>query len=85
MAQFTVERALASIFWMDENGRIHFANDTAINQYGYSLKEFQRLSILDINPNFDEKRYAETWAKSKEVQNLSFESSHVKRMVRSFR
>ena len=58
LAQFTVERALASIFWMDENGRIHFANDTAINQYGYSLKEFQRLSILDINPNFDEKRFS---------------------------
>lgn len=84
LAQFTVERALASIFWMDENGRIHFANDTAINQYGYSLKEFQRLSILDINPNFDEKRYAETWAKSKEVQNLNFESSHVKKNGEEF-
>lgn len=84
LARFTVERALASIFWMDEKGQIHFANDTALNKYGYSLKEFQKLSILDINTNFDEKQYGKIWEKSKQVKDLSFESSHIKKSGEEF-
>ncbi|WP_420388404.1 sigma 54-interacting transcriptional regulator [Roseivirga sp.] len=79
LAQFTVERALASILWMDEAGKIHFANHTAINQYGYTLEEFRQLSIFDINPNFNPKRYSKLWKESKHVQSLRFESSHLKK------
>ena len=79
LAQFTVERALASILWMDEQGSIHFANNTAINQYGYSLKEFEQLTIFRINPTFNYELYEKIWEESKQVQSIRFESTHVKK------
>ncbi|MEC7755071.1 sigma 54-interacting transcriptional regulator [uncultured Roseivirga sp.] len=79
LARFTVERALAAILWMDEQGCIHFANKTALEQYGYSSEEFNHLTIFEINPNFDRKKYAITWARSKQVQSLRFESSHLRK------
>ena len=84
LAQFTVDRALASILWMDKEGRIHFANQTAINHYGYSLEEFKRLNILEINPNFDAQRYGSLWQESKNVQSLHFESTHKRKDGQEF-
>lgn len=79
LSEFTVERALASVFWMDEYGALKFANETARIQYGYSASEFNQLSILDLNPNFNKESYAEIWARSKAEKRISLESSHFKK------
>lgn len=84
LARFTIDRALASILWMDESGQIQYANTTAINRYGYSLEEFQRLTIFQINPNFNKRNYGRLWEESKTVQNLRLESSHLKKNGEEF-
>ncbi len=79
LSQFTVERALASVFWMEESGDLKFANETARLQYGYSPEEFQELSILDLNKNFDSASFAKLWARSKVEKRIRLESSHFKK------
>lgn len=79
LSQFTVERALASVFWMEESGNLRFANETAQVQYGYSTEEFKVLNIFDLNPNFDKKLYAELWDRSKAEKRVRLESSHAKK------
>lgn len=76
LSNFTVERALASIFWMDETGSIRHANETACMNYGYSLAEFESMNIMDINHNFDATSYARLWKRFQREKRFSFESSH---------
>ncbi len=79
LSQFTVERALASVFWMEESGDLKFANETAQLQYGYTPEEFKALSILDLNKNFDTALFAKLWARSKVEKRIRLESSHFKK------
>lgn len=79
LSEFTVERALASIFWMDENGSLNFANETAQSQYGYTADEFVKMNITQINQNFDEGAYANLWKRSKLEKRVRLESSHFKK------
>lgn len=76
LSEFTVSRALASILWMDEHGKIYFANQTAVEQYGYSKEEFEKLSLFDINRNYDPKLFDGLWARSKKELRVYIESSH---------
>lgn len=79
LSEFTVERALASIFWMDEVGSVSFANEKAQSQYGYTADEFVEINITQINPNFDKRAYADFWEKSKREKRVRLESSHRKK------
>lgn len=79
LSEFTVERALASVFWMDQAGDLNFANETALSLYGYTAEEFVTLNITQINPNFDDKAFADLWGKSKKEKRVRLESSHCKK------
>ncbi len=79
LSEFTVERALASIFWMDEKGDLTFANKTAEQQYGYTEDEFVGMNITVINRNFNEELFAELWAKSKKEKRVRLESTHFRK------
>ncbi|WP_268123288.1 sigma 54-interacting transcriptional regulator [Roseivirga pacifica] len=76
LAEFTVSRALASVFWMDEEGKIYYANETAKSVYGYSEEEFKQLSIFQINREFTDQRFRMLWAESKKKGKLHLESAH---------
>ncbi len=76
LSEFTVSRALASILWMDEGGKIYFANQTAIDQYGYSKEEFEQLSLFDINKNYNPDMFEGLWARSKKELRVHIESTH---------
>ncbi|MFY0594011.1 sigma 54-interacting transcriptional regulator [Roseivirga sp.] len=79
LSEFTVERALASIFWMDETGQLKFANETAQFLYGYTAEEFKKLNITRINPNFNADTYAELWERSKIEKKVRLESTHLRK------
>lgn len=73
---FTVEHALASIFWMNQSGKIVYANATACQNYGYSRDEFLSMFIYEINRNFDEARYKDLWLRFEKEKQLRIESTH---------
>lgn len=73
---FTVEHALASIFWMDQTGKIVYANATACQNYGYLRDEFLQMFIYEINRNFDEASYKDLWLRFETEKQLRIESTH---------
>ena len=79
LSYFTVDRALASIFWMDENGMIHHANQTACLNYGYSKDEFKGMSLFDLNRNYNPKNFPALWSRIENEKRFSLESSHWKK------
>ncbi|PIQ49499.1 MAG: Fis family transcriptional regulator [Cytophagales bacterium CG12_big_fil_rev_8_21_14_0_65_40_12] len=73
---FTIEHALASIFWMDQSGKIVYANATASQNYGYSREEFLSMFIYEINRNFSESTYKNLWSRFEDERQLKLESTH---------
>ncbi len=84
LASFTVENALASIFWMDESGKLHFANHTAQRQYGYSEEEFMNMNVLELNPNFSKEAYSDLWKQVRQEKRVRVESTHVDKDGKEF-
>jgi formate hydrogenlyase transcriptional activator len=76
LSVFTLENALASIFWMDEKGKIVYANETACNNYGYAKEEFSEMHIYDINLNFSARTYNELWLRFEHEKQLKIETTH---------
>ncbi len=79
LSYFTVERALASIFWMDKSGMIHHANQTACDHYGYSKEEFAGMSLFDLNRNFNPDNFPVIWNRIEKEKRFSLESTHWKK------
>ncbi len=79
LSYFTVERALASIFWMDKSGTIHHANETACVNYGYTKQEFHGMSLFDLNPNYDPQTFPDLWKRIESEKRFSLESTHRKK------
>tara|TARA_A100000171_G_scaffold43059_1_gene44821 strand:- start:593 stop:2458 length:1866 start_codon:yes stop_codon:yes gene_type:complete len=76
LSYFTLERALASIFWMDREGRIVYANDTACKNYGYTKEEFLKMLIYEVNRNYTESSYKEMWKRFPAETRFTMESTH---------
>ena len=79
LSHFTVERALASIFWIDKSGKIVHANQTACNHYGYTSEEFSEMYIFDINKNYNPGNFPALWKRFETELRFSFESTHQKK------
>ena len=77
LASFTVDNALASILWMDGEGKLYFANKTAQQRYGYTLDEFLEMNVLDLNKNYTPVTYKEIWNKTVAEKRIRLESTHV--------
>jgi len=50
--QFTVDMAPDSILWLDDEGRIVYANNAACTSMGYTGEELLAMKIFDIDPDF---------------------------------
>src|SRR5260370_13511403 len=58
--------------WVMDRETLRFleVNDAAVRQYGYSLNEFKRMSILDLRPEEERARYRD------QVQQIPNEGLH---------
>ncbi|HPQ71034.1 MAG TPA: PAS domain S-box protein [bacterium] len=77
--QFAMDHAKDSIMWIDSEGNIVYANDSACGSLGYTREELLRLKVFDIDPDFNEDQWDEHKRQMREKGFLSFESRHVKK------
>ncbi len=61
--------------WVFDSGSLQFllVNEAAIKKYGYSLKEFLSMSVADIRPPEEKKKFLEHFVKSHAKTDLSIE------------
>ncbi len=50
--QFTMDRAPDSILWVNDEGRIVYANDRASEWTGFTREELLGMPIFELNPDF---------------------------------
>jgi PAS domain S-box-containing protein len=82
--QFTMDRAPDSILWVDDEGRIVYANDRASEWTGFTGEELLKMSIFELDPDF----LLENWESHKEemkrLKVMSFEGRHMTKDERTF-
>ncbi|MGA9665377.1 MAG: EAL domain-containing protein [Gallionella sp.] len=76
ITQFVSDQAPESILWIDEQGRIVYANEAACRERGYTREELLAKSIPDINPELPPVVWSAHWQKSRQQGHLAFESRH---------
>jgi PAS domain S-box-containing protein len=76
LAQFSLEHASETIYWVDPQGRIVYANQAACHSLGRSSEELISLSIPDIDPLFSKGTWGEFWENLKKQGSVSLETQH---------
>ncbi len=79
LTQFSIDQAVDPIFWVDQQGRFSYVNEAASRLSGYSQSELLKMSIQDIDPNYQGKRWAFHWEAIKERGSFTVDSYHVTR------
>ncbi len=84
LAQFSVEQASDTIFWVDAQGHFVYVNEAACRSLGRSREELLCLPSWDINPQLTEEAWRASWAGIKTRGAVVFESQHKTKQGRVF-
>ncbi|MDG2221512.1 MAG: PAS domain S-box protein [Rubripirellula sp.] len=57
MTQFSVDQCSTSVFWLGKNGAVVYANESALNTFGYSRDELLGMRLCDLETGAS----AESW------------------------
>ena len=83
LTQFSVDNAGDLVFWLDEDAKVVFANDTTCRQLGYSREELAGMSIYDFDPTAP-RPWAEHWQELKTKGSITFETTHQRKSGKKF-
>ena len=64
------------IMWINEEGEIEYINEMLRNKLGYSEKEIDALTILDINPRTSKEGWAKHWKEVEQSGTINFKTIH---------
>ncbi len=76
LTQFSIDRAVDSIFWINPESEILYVNDAAVRTLGYSREELIGSTVSDIDPNFPKDAWPAHWEEVKRRGSFTFESDH---------
>lgn len=84
LTQFAVDKAGDTIFWLRDDGVIHYVNDTACQWLGYSRDEMLALNINDIDPSQTPDVWKQTWDVIKQQGTFTLETMNRRKDGSSF-
>ncbi|PTN38901.1 PAS domain S-box protein [Desulfonatronum sp. SC1] len=84
LTQFAMDRAPDSIFWVDADGKVAYANDAACSSMGFSQEELLGMELFDIDPDFPRETWEQHKEDLKEQKRMIFEGRHRTRDGRLF-
>jgi PAS domain S-box-containing protein len=74
LTKFSLENASDSVFWVDPQAHILYANEAACRALGYSRQELTSLSVPDIDPLFPREKWQGFWEELKTRRSMTFET-----------
>lgn len=74
LTRFSLENAADSVFWIDPQALILYANEAACRALGRSRQELTSLSVPDIDPLFPRERWQSFWQELKKQGSMHFET-----------
>lgn len=77
--EFSLDNAGDAIYWLSLDSKFVYTNNSGSKMLGYTKDEFLNLSLVDINPNFDEESAKECMIEIKNTNNWTLETIHRKK------
>ncbi len=77
LTRFSIDCTSDAVFWVTPDARIADANLEACSSLGYTKEELLKLSLPDINPNFDMERWRQHFSDLRQHGSIKLESSHI--------
>ncbi len=74
LTQFSIDRAVDSMYWVAPNAEILYVNDAASRLLGYTRKELIGKTVPDIDPKFPAAAWPAHWDELKRRGSFSLES-----------
>ncbi len=74
LAQFSIEHAVDSIFWMQSDGRLVYVNDAACRMLNYARDELLHLAVYDLDLHFSPEAQARSMAQLRQLGSLATET-----------
>jgi nitrogen fixation negative regulator NifL len=74
LTSFSLENASDNMFWIDPQGRILYANESACRALGRSHEELTSLSVPDIDPILPREKWPGFWEEFKMRRSMTFET-----------
>ncbi|GEM_PF-6157012 len=74
-AQFSIDHASDSVFWIDPGGIIVYANEIACSSLGYTRQELVGAPVSRIDPSATAEGWAEHWKRLEAQKTLRIEST----------
>lgn len=79
LTQFSVDRTLDAVFWINPEAQFIYVNDSACKSLGYSRSELLTMSVPDISLEFTAEIWPSHWEELKEKRSFIFEATHQRR------
>ncbi len=79
LTQFTFDHAGDAIFWMASDARIVDVNEAACHSLGYTRQELLRLSVPDIDPDFNVETWSAFFTELREKHPLFIETTQLRK------
>jgi len=73
-AHFSLDRAADAVYWIDPQARVLDVNETACRMLGYSKEAFCRMTVHDLNPDFQPEKWSAFWAETKRHGTMVLET-----------
>jgi len=77
--QFSVDKARDAVFWISEEGKFVYVNDSACNSLGYSKEELLEMTTMDIDRHYDAVSRKKLWNKVQQEGSTLFETEHTRK------
>jgi two-component system NtrC family sensor kinase len=84
LTKASVETASDSVFWIDPQAQVVYANQAACRTLGYTREELLSLSIPDIAPAIPQATWSELWNEIKWRGSMTLETQHKTKAGRVF-
>jgi PAS domain S-box-containing protein len=75
-AKFSVEVSADEVFWMRDDSKIIYVNDSACKRLGYTREELLRMHVWDWDPIFLKEVWLEFWKVMQNKKAGVFETKH---------
>lgn len=76
LAKYTIDHATEAIYWVGAGAELLDVNDAACDMLGYTKDEFRRMTVHDINPEFQADRWPSFWTDMRRRGRDFFEGVH---------
>lgn len=76
LIKFSFDHAAEAIFLLSRDGKIIYANNTAVNHTGYSQAELKTMYLYQIDCNYHRHRWPRIWQRVRKSGKINLETCH---------